>query len=135
MQATSSVWARSSRLAAAVTVCAGLAAAQQFFDDRVEPILSRRCLGCHNDELKDGGVSFMGREGLLKGGTHGPTIRPGKPEASLLIHAVRQDGELKMPPGAQLPADEVATLTEWVAAGAAVGNEIARGRIVDLRPA
>src|SRR4029079_7382980 len=87
----------------------------RFFDGRVEPILSRRCLGCHNDQLNDGGVSFMGRDGLIKGGVHGPTIRPGKPEASLLIHAIRQDGELKMPPGPKLPEEDIATITEWVA--------------------
>jgi hypothetical protein len=59
--------------------------AEQFFDDRVEPILRNRCLGCHNEELKDGGVSFLDRDGLLKGGKSGPTIVPGKPNESVLI--------------------------------------------------
>lgn len=71
----------------------------------------------------------MGREGLLKGGSHGPTIRPGKPEASLLIHAVRQDGELKMPPGAKLPAADIATLTEWIRRGAAWGTKLRAGEL------
>ena len=104
MRAISSAWARSASLA---TLLAVSAAGQQFFDERVEPILSRRCLGCHNDELKDGGVSFMGRDGLIKGGAHGPAIRPGKPDGSLLIQAVRQEGELKMPPGAKLSAGSI----------------------------
>jgi len=105
------------------------AAAQQFFDERVEPILSRRCLGCHNDELKDGGVSFMGRDGLIKGGVHGPAIRPGKPEASLMIQAVRQGGELKMPPGAKLSDADIGTLSEWVAQGAAWGTKLRAGEL------
>ena len=78
-----------------------LASTPQFFDTRIAPILSKRCLGCHNDELNDGNISFQNRETLLKGGSHGPAIVPGDPEKSVLIHAVRQDGELKMPPGGQ----------------------------------
>jgi hypothetical protein len=66
----------------------------------------------------------MGRDGLIKGGVHGPTIRPGKPEASLLIHAIRQDGELKMPPGPKLPDEDIATITEWVAQGAVWGSKL-----------
>ena len=126
MRAISSAWARSASLA---TLLAVGAAGQQFFDERVEPILSRRCLGCHNDELKDGGVSFMGRDGLIKGGAHGPTIRPGKPEASLLIQSVRQEGELKMPPGAKLPDADIATLSEWVAQGATWGSKMRAGEL------
>src|SRR5207248_5452192 len=110
------------RLSALAALLVSGAAAQQFFDDRVEPIISRRCLGCHNDELKDGGVSFMGRDGLIKGGAHGPTIRPGKPEASLLIQAIRQEGELKMPPGAKLSEEDITTMSEWIAQGAVWGS-------------
>jgi hypothetical protein len=98
--------------------------AAQFFDDRVAPILSQRCLGCHNDELKDGGISFMDRDSLLRGGSRGPAIVPGKPVESVLIHAVRQDGELKMPPGAQLSESDIATLTEWIERGAIWGKPV-----------
>ena len=38
-----------------------------FFDKRVAPILTRRCLGCHNNELNDGNISFLDRASLLKG--------------------------------------------------------------------
>ena len=40
----------------------------QFFEKRVAPILKRRCSGCHNAELKDGGISVFDRASLLKGG-------------------------------------------------------------------
>ena len=107
-----------------------------FFDERVEPILGRRCVGCHNEELKDGGISFMDRDSLLKGGSRGPAIVPGKPGDSVLIQAVRQDGELKMPPGAQLSLQDVATLTEWIAHGATWGKAVQpRHEPVRLPPA
>jgi len=32
----------------------------RFFDRRVEPILRAHCVGCHNDKLKDGELSFSG---------------------------------------------------------------------------
>lgn len=124
---------------AAVVVFAGLlvlasaqnpeASAARFFDDRVEPILRTRCLGCHNDELKGSDVSFLDRDGLLKGGKRGPTIVPGKPDASILIAAVRQDGELKMPPGAKLSPEDIATLTHWVELGATWGTKLRSKRM------
>lgn len=118
----------------------GLAAGQNpaalFFDERVEPILGRRCVGCHNEELKDGGISFMDRDSLLKGGGRGPAIVPGKPADSVLIEAVGQEGELKMPPGAKLSPRDVATLTEWIARGAVWGKAVQpRHEPLRLQPA
>ena len=97
---------------------------ERFFDTQVAPILSKRCLGCHNQELKDGGISFLDRDSLLKGGSRGPALVPGKPEESVIVHAIRQDGELNMPPGAKLSDDEIATLTEWVSRGAVWGKKL-----------
>jgi hypothetical protein len=116
------------RLAAWFAACAAIAGAQQFFDERVEPILSKRCVPSHNDQMKNG-VSFMGRDGLLKGGNRGPAIVPGKPDASLMILAVRQQGELKMPPGGKLSAEEIATLTQWVKDGAPWGEKLRAGEL------
>lgn len=107
----------------------GIASAQtseqvRFFDDRVEPILRTRCLGCHNDELNGGGISFNDPEGLLRGGNHGPAIVPGKPKESLLIEVVLQDGDIKMPPGGKLSGGDVAILTEWINSGAVWGTKL-----------
>ena len=83
-----------------------------FFDKRVAPILTRRCLGCHNNELKDGNISFLDRASLVK------AIVPGKPESSVLIKAIRHDGDVRMPPGPKLSARDISVLTEWIARGA-----------------
>jgi mono/diheme cytochrome c family protein len=96
----------------------------RFFDRRIEPILRTHCLGCHNDQLKDGGISFAARDSLLRGGTRGPAIVPGYPDASLLIQAVRQDGALTMPPGGKLSAKDIATLAQWIKRGAAWGTKL-----------
>jgi hypothetical protein len=98
--------------------------AVRFFDTRVAPILTRRCLGCHNEELKDGGVSFLDRDSLLRGGRRGAAVVPGDPEGSVLVQAIRHDGDVKMPPGPKLSARDVATLTDWVRNGAVWGTKL-----------
>lgn len=96
----------------------------EFFDKRVAPILTRRCLGCHNNELNDGNISFLDRESLLKGGPHGPAIVPGNPRGSVLVHAIHHDGEVRMPPGKKLSAHDVSVLTDWIARGAVWGKKL-----------
>lgn len=102
--------------------------AARFFDKRVAPILTRRCLSCHNEQLRNGNVSFLNRESLLSGGNRGPVIVPGKPEASLLIQALRHDSDLQMPPGPKLPQKEIAILTDWVRRGAVWGTKLQTSR-------
>jgi len=88
-----------------------------FFENRVRPILANSCYECHDDTAK-GGLRVDSKAAFEKGGKDGPAVVPGDPDKSLLIQAVRQAGELKMPKGGKLTADQVATLTEWVKMGA-----------------
>jgi hypothetical protein len=99
---------------------------ERFFDARVAPILTKRCLGCHNEHLKNGEISFLDRESLLKGGRRGPAVVPGKPEQSVLVEALRHEGELQMPPGPKLPAKEIKTVTKWIRDGAVWGSSLKR---------
>jgi hypothetical protein len=97
---------------------------QRFFDERVAPILTRRCLPCHNDQLKNSEISFLDRASLLKGGSRGPAIVPGKPEEGVLVLSLKHEGDLQMPPGPKLPAKEIAILTEWIRRGAVWGTKL-----------
>jgi hypothetical protein len=96
----------------------------RYFDERVAPILEKRCLPCHNEELKNANVSFLDRDSLLSGGTLGPALIPGRPDQSLLIAALRHEGELQMPPGPKLSSKEIAVLTEWIKRGAIWGTKL-----------
>src|SRR5260221_1963674 len=89
----------------------------EYFESRVRPVLAANCYDCHTDEHM-GGLRLDSREALLQGGASGPAIVPGDPEKSLVIDAVRQTGRLKMPKGGVLRPDEVATLADWIRAGA-----------------
>jgi hypothetical protein len=100
---------------------------QRFFDARVAPILTKRCIGCHNQQLNNGNISFQDRESLLKGGRRGPAIVPGKPDSSLLVQSLQHDGDLQMPPGPKLPAREIKILTDWIRHGAVWGKSLPGG--------
>jgi hypothetical protein len=95
-----------------------------YFDKRVAPVLTRRCLACHNQQLKNGGIAFDDRDSLLKGGAHGPAIVPGKPAESYLLQTLRHTGDIQMPPGAKLPAKEIKLLTDWIQSGAVWGSPL-----------
>jgi len=88
-----------------------------FFENNVRPVLANNCYACHtNSEL--GGLRVDSRDALLKGGKSGPALAPGDPGKSLLIQAVEQTGELKMPKGGKLKPAEIQALSEWVKMGA-----------------
>ena len=91
--------------------------AGDFFETRVRPILANSCYGCHTS-MAASGLRVDSLASLLKGGGSGPAIVPGDPEKSLLIQAVRQSGELKMPKGGHLKSQDIAVLEDWVKMGA-----------------
>ncbi len=90
-----------------------------FFEARIRPVLVEKCRSCHGPEKQKSGLRLDSRAEALKGGGAGPAIVPGDPDQSLLVEAVRQTGDLKMPPKDRLPDAVVADLAEWVRRGAA----------------
>lgn len=95
------------------------AADLEFFEAKIRPILVERCFECHGpgDEI-EGDLRLTSRAHMLRGGGTGPAIVPGDPSASLMIQAIRYEGEYEMPPDTKLPAAEIEWLTEWVRRGA-----------------
>ena len=93
-----------------------------YFEKHVRPLLIRRCFSCHSARSKppQGGLRLDSRRGWQTGGESGAAIRPGRPDDSLLIQAVRyRDDSLQMPPKQKLPAGEIRILEHWVSTGAA----------------
>lgn len=90
----------------------------EFFEKRIRPLLDSKCLGCHNADVQMGKLRLDSREAMMKGGVSGPAIEPGRPDQSLLIEAVRQEGDLKMPKGGRLSDPEITDLEAWVKMGA-----------------
>ena len=91
-----------------------------FFEKRIRPIFLEHCYECHAGVNSKGGLLLDTGHGWKSGGERGPAIVPGKPEASLLIRAVRhEDPELTMPKkGKRLAVEEIAALEKWIRMGA-----------------
>src|SRR5205823_6140757 len=102
----------------AILLLATAARADDFFESRIRPVLVENCYKCHSAKKQKGGLALDSREGLRKGGDSGAAVMPGKPRESLLIKAVRQTGDLKMPPDRKLPDAVIADLERWIATGA-----------------
>ncbi|AMV37273.1 PSD1 and planctomycete cytochrome C domain-containing protein [Planctomyces sp. SH-PL62] len=88
------------------------------FETEIRPLLVERCQSCHGPEKQKGSLRLDARAALIEGGDTGPAVVPGDPGESLLIEAVRQTGDLKMPPKGKLPPEAIAALERWIAAGA-----------------
>lgn len=119
-----------------LTACAG---AEDFFGEKIEPLLKRRCYECHSHasgKMK-GGLTLDSRSGWEQGGDAGPTVVPGRPDESLLLKVVRWvDVDHQMPPKQPLAAEEIALLEAWVAAGAVDPRQAAQaeGEWWSLKP-
>jgi hypothetical protein len=107
---------------AAVTVlpAQGADAGIEFFEKHVRPLLAAKCYVCHSGKtVASGGLRADTRDGLLKGGQHGPAVVPGRTDTGLLLRAISyQDASLRMPPTGMLTAAEITNLTKWVEMGA-----------------
>jgi hypothetical protein len=104
-------------IAATVTLLLAVSP-ESYFDQRVAPILTKRCLPCHNRELNNANLSFQDPATTRR------VIVPGQPDNSMLIQVLKHEGQIQMPPGPPLPKKEIQILREWVRRGAMWGREL-----------
>ena len=90
----------------------------ELFERKVRPLLTQHCYSCHGRGRKKGGLSLESREAMLAGGESGTVVVLDKPDESLLIEAVSYEGDIQMPPGGKLAAEEIAALNAWLTLGA-----------------
>jgi len=86
---------------------------------QVLPILQQKCLACHSNAAKMGGLVMESYELLIKGGAHGQVVVPGKSEESRLVLMLEGKVQPRMPFGGDpLPAPDIAAIKAWIDAGA-----------------
>jgi hypothetical protein len=92
----------------------------EFFESKIRPVLVEQCYKCHSTESgkSKGSLTLDTRAATLKGGQTGPAVVPGNPEKSLLLAALRHEGDVKMPPKTKLPDAIVKDFRRWVEIGA-----------------
>jgi cytochrome c553 len=106
----------------AVTLLAlpGLRAADttELFEKNARPLFVEKCQACHNAKLKSGGIDFSSVDGLKQAASAGFFGAPSDPDKSPLLQALAYESRIKMPPQGKLPAERIAGIREWLAAGA-----------------
>jgi WD40 repeat protein len=112
------------------------------FEKDIYPVLRAKCTVCHSGSQKEGKLDLDSYEGLIKGGKRGASVKPGKPDESLLIVTAGRTGAPKMPPPKEvtqkpLSPEELALFKLWVEQGAkAPTTVIERPKaVVSLPPA
>lgn len=103
----------------AATQQSGAAASRVDFARQVKPILEKRCLECHSEEKRKGGLSLATYADMLDGGRTGAAVRPGSSARSLIVQRVLGRIDPQMPKDEDpLSASEVALLRQWIDQGA-----------------
>ncbi|MCC6290398.1 MAG: chitobiase/beta-hexosaminidase C-terminal domain-containing protein [Chitinophagaceae bacterium] len=93
------------------------------FADVIQPILEKKCAGCHGESSTKGKLKLSDLKSVLAGGKSGALFIPGNPDTSLLIHRIHLplEDKKRMPPASkpQLTETEAAVLYDWIKSGAA----------------
>jgi hypothetical protein len=99
--------------------CAAGAAPPDFAKD-VTPIFTKYCVGCHNADEPESGLSLETFDALQRGGEHGGVIVPGRSDASRLVRMLTGELEPQMPPedNERPTKAEIEVLRAWIDAGA-----------------
>ena len=123
---------------------AGIAEAQELppaldrpvdYDKEIQPLLQKRCLGCHGEKKQKGKLRLDLLSNLLGGGESGePALVRGNSSESHLVKLVAGlDPELVMPPrGKRLSAGEIGLLRAWIDQGAKMPAQKEKTEAVQL---
>jgi len=97
-----------------------LAAAPADYLRDVKPILEKNCYACHGSQVQMQDLRLDSAEAILKGGSRGPVVVPGKSAESRLIKAVTgAEGFVRMPfEKPPLVREEIELLRTWIDQGA-----------------
>ena len=68
------------------------------YQQAVKPILTKYCVGCHNEKDNESEVQLQSLANIFKGGPKGAIVIAKEPSESILLKAMLGTIELKMPP-------------------------------------
>lgn len=92
------------------------------YERDVVPLLKAKCIRCHMPKKAGGKLDMTTMAAMLKGGSSGPAIEPGKADKSLLIELIHFN---EMPPKKTQPRvtkEELKLLKTWIDEGAKEGK-------------
>lgn len=97
------------------------------FEGKIRPLLVKHCYSCHSSEANTvhGGLRLDSSVALAQGGDSGSAIDVERLTESLLLSAVRYEGDIQMPPKGKLADGEIAEFRRWIENGAPMPSETA----------
>jgi mono/diheme cytochrome c family protein len=89
------------------------------FKSQVRQVLIDQCVDCHGGSEVESGFDLATRKGLLRGGSHGPSVVVGKSADSNVVRFISHREKPFMPDGAdKLPSEQIAAIARWIDLGA-----------------
>ena len=110
------------------------------YSEDIEPILRRHCFKCHGNDEQNADLNLQNYATLLKGGSAGPVVKPGRPSASVLFQAITAEDEgARMPPQSPpLAVEKIALIRKWIQSGVretASSKSLVARRTITFNPA
>ena len=93
-----------------------------FYLEKIKPLLTQNCAVCHGVLKREAELRLDAGKFILKGSESGKIVVPGKPEESLLIHALKGiEDATRMPLERDpLSKEKIALIEKWIRQGAIV---------------
>lgn len=114
------------------------------YEDMIAPVLEAKCVSCHNNLRKKGGLSLNSYDNLFtRGESNRPSLTAGLPDSSESVRRITLPvtHNEHMPPDGKSPmsVDEIKLLKSWIASGAnkdlkitEASNDTAMGSVIRL---
>jgi len=90
----------------------------ELFEKNARPVFVSKCQGCHNAKLKSGGLDLSSPDAIKEAASMGILGKATEPEKSVMVRVLQYESTIKMPPQGKLPAETIAGIRDWLAAGA-----------------
>lgn len=107
----------------------------ELYRDIVQPLLNKRCVGCHRQDNAKGELVLSSYELIMKGGKSGSTIVAGEASKSELYRRITMPESRPkfMPTGNGIPLTpiEIYFIRNWIDGGAKQGETISQQKIED----
>jgi mono/diheme cytochrome c family protein len=108
--------------------------AAELFRQKVLPIFEQNCVACHGGTIQRFGLDLRTQETILRGGSRGPAVVPGRPDQSLLYRLVSHTDAPAMPMGKPRLADsDIAAIAQWIRSLSRSASAVASEATVPVR--
>jgi mono/diheme cytochrome c family protein len=94
--------------------------AEDFFEQRIRPLLLDKCIECHGPTKQENGVRLDRRKDVLEGKAGEiPLINTAAPAESRLLKVLQHaEDDTQMPPSGKLGDEQIQFVQQWIAGGA-----------------